>query len=75
MAFHNHRAQREALVLKIVEGLKLENFILFNRHLGAVQESLSGEENIADDIQSSQNKIKGHGSWGLFSIYCILSIR
>lgn len=63
MALHNHRVRREVLVLKIMEGLKLEDLTLFNRHLGAAQKSLSGEENIGDVVQSSQNKIKEHGSW------------
>lgn len=61
--------------MKIMEGLKLENLTLFHPHLGTAQESLSGEDTIGDVKQSSQNKIKGRGSWGLFNIYSILSIR
>lgn len=53
-----------------MEGLKLEN--LFHPHLGIAQESFSGEDTIGDVKQSSQNKIKGRGSWGLFNIYSIL---
>jgi hypothetical protein len=43
VALHNHRARREVLVLKIIERLKLEDLMLFSRHLGAAQESLAGE--------------------------------
>lgn len=66
VGLHDPVTPREALTPENNWRTQLENLVVFSRHLGAAQDSLSGWETIGDVTQESQSWMKGQ--WKLWFI-------